>query len=112
MSRPVIPMLPLLLALGTASAHDDYGIGAVAKFDLDRDGVVTRPEFDQGFEREMTRKMQWLDANEDGVVTADEFRGRHKAEYEARWSAWDADGDGRVSATAMRKREVPVQEGR
>ena len=83
-----------LIGAGVAVADDDYRSAGMSRFDLDGNGEITRSEFEQGFERWMQTKMEWLDANGDGVITPDEFRERHKLEYDQRWARWDPDGDG------------------
>ena len=93
----------MLIISGTLQADNDHESGLAFKFDLDRDGVITRAEFDKAFEAKMNNKLEWLDVNKDGVVSPDEFRDKHRAEYNQRWSMWDADGDGVVSVESVLK---------
>ncbi len=95
----------MLISSGPLSADDGHESGLAYKFDHNRDGVLTRAEFDEGFEKKMKNKIEWLDTNKDGVVSPEEFRMQHQTEYDHRWSMWDADGDGVVSVEAVLKQK-------
>lgn len=102
-TRMVIFSGLLLMSVGPVSGYDDHESGLAYKFDLDRNGVITRAEYDEAFEKKMQSKITWLDTNKDGVVSPEEFRAQHQAEYDQRWSMWDADGDGVASVDTIIK---------
>ena len=81
----------ILICSGSSSADDYHESGLVNQYDHNRDGLITRAEYDKGFEKKMRTKLEWLDTNKDGVITPEEFRDQHKIEFNARWSMWDAD---------------------
>ncbi len=98
-------MLPLtlsfLLASGASMSDDDHESGFAGKFDLDRDGKVTRAEYDKAYEQKMKSKLTWLDTNKDGMISPEEFRDQHRIEFDQRWSMWDSDNDGVVTVNAV-----------
>ena len=104
-TRIVVFSGAMLIISGSLQADDGHESGLAFKFDLDRDGVITRAEFDKAFEAKMNNKLVWLDTNKDGVVSPEEFRDQHRAEYNQRWSMWDADGDGVVSVESVLKQK-------
>jgi Ca2+-binding EF-hand superfamily protein len=57
--------------------------------DLDRDGTVTRAEFDQA----RTRRFERLDANKDGVVSLEEYLAADAAAFER----LDRNKDGKIT---------------
>lgn len=95
----------VLIFSGSLSADDYHESGVAIKYDHNRDGLLTRAEYDEGFEKKMKRKLEWLDTNKDGVITPEEFRDQHQIEFNHRWSMWDADGDGVVSVEAVLKQK-------
>ena len=99
----------LLISSGPLSADDEHESGMAYKYDHNRDGVVTRAEYDAGFEKKMKNKLEWLDTNKDGVISPEEFRDQHQIEFDQRWSMWDADGDGKVSVEAVLKQKQEIR---
>lgn len=95
----------ILIFSGSLFADDYHESGMAAKYDFDKDGTVTRAEYDRAFEQKMKTKLEWLDTNKDGMITPEEFRGQHRKEYDHRWSMWDADGDDAVSVDAVLKQK-------
>ena len=102
----------ILIASGPVVGDEAHESGMAYKFDLDKDGVITRAEFDEAFEKKMQNKLEWLDVNKDGAISPDEFRSQHQAEYDQRWSKWDTDGDDKVSVEAVlqQKQEARAKE--
>ena len=95
--------LTMVIFIGSDPVVSDeaHESGMAYKFDLDKDGVITRAEFDDAYEKKMQKKLEWLDVDKDGAISPDEFRSQHRAEYDQRWSKWDADSDGKVSVDAV-----------
>lgn len=95
----------IMISSGPLSADDGHESGMAYKYDHNRDGVVTRAEYDEGFEKKMKNKLEWLDTNDDGVISPEEFRAQHQTEFDQRWAMWDVDGDGVVSVEAVLKQK-------
>lgn len=112
MTRMVIISGIILISSGPVSGFDGHESGMAYKFDLDHDGVITRAEFDEAFEKKMKNKLTWLDTNKDGVISPEEFRSQHEGEYDQRWSMWDADGDGVVSVEAVIQQQQESRGGK
>jgi hypothetical protein len=91
----------LLISAGSVLADSDHEAGVSEKFDLNRDGVITRAEYDKAFEMKMKKKLTWLDINRDGVISPEEFIGRHRNEFDHRWANWDSNGDGVISTDVV-----------
>ena len=83
----------ILISSGSVSGYDDHESGLANKYDFNRDGSITRAEYDKAFEKKMSYKLSWLDTNKDGVISPEEFRVRHRVEFDQRWSMWDTDKD-------------------
>ena len=100
------------IASGPAVGDEAHESGMAYKFDLDKDGVITRAEFDESFEKKMQHKLEWLDVNEDGTISPDEFRSQHQKKNDQRWSKWDTDGDDKVAVEAVlqQKQEARAKE--
>ncbi|MCS6779392.1 MAG: EF-hand domain-containing protein [Geminicoccaceae bacterium] len=70
--------------------------GPLGWADLDRDGTITREEFDQV----RTRRFDRLDANKDGVVTREEFMAVDAPAFER----LDRNKDGKITPEEMPRR--------
>ncbi|MCL6607451.1 MAG: EF-hand domain-containing protein [Geminicoccaceae bacterium] len=98
------PMLSLIATLalvsGTFAADPAFAQQRrpLAWADLDRDGTVTRAEFDQA----RTRRFERLDADKDGVVSREEFLAADLPAFER----LDRDKDGKITPeeAAQRRR--------
>ena len=96
--------LPLLLAAAVglaavaAPANAHRGLRMFHQADADRDGEVTRAEFDAA----RNARFAGIDANKDGVLEVSELRAWRRTwpsrVRDARFKALDADGDGKVGA--------------
>jgi Ca2+-binding EF-hand superfamily protein len=71
------------------------------RIDADRDGSISRAEFDAMTARRFAR----IDADGDGTISLDEMLAwhglRHEDRVRARFARLDADGDGRISVDEM-----------
>ncbi len=69
------------------------------RMDANRDGKVTREEFDRAFETRARRELDRfhaLDANRDGTLSREEFA-KEAPQGQSAFSALDANGDGKIS---------------
>ncbi|MDJ0806060.1 MAG: hypothetical protein QNJ78_04430 [Gammaproteobacteria bacterium] len=99
-------LLAVVLSFAASvSADNDHETGVVSKFDLDHDGLVTRSEYDESFDRKMKKKLKWLDINKDGVISPVEFIGRHRDEFDKRWAKWDTNNDDIISVDVVLKQQ-------
>jgi Ca2+-binding EF-hand superfamily protein len=69
--------------------------------DVDRDGILTRAEFDAGKERLRAERMKELDANKDGKVSAEERKALMRKHMTERFAAEDKNKDGALTADEL-----------
>lgn len=72
--------------------------GPLGWADLDRDGTITREEFDQV----RSRRFERLDANKDGIVTREEFMAVDAPAFER----LDRNKDGKITPEEMPRRRA------
>jgi EF-hand domain pair len=71
------------------------------KFDLNKDGKITKDEIERAMKQEMDAHFASLDANHDGTVSADEFYQAHAARMrehtDEMFKRLDKNGDGKLT---------------
>ncbi len=105
--RPVIPLALSLAFLGTAAfAQHDRG-EFIDAFDADRDGRLTRAEYDAG----RAARFAATDTDRDGTLSETEYVGEYTARLERRLAA-SSDPEGRKTEERQRQtRQAKVRFG-
>ncbi|MCS6876697.1 MAG: EF-hand domain-containing protein [Geminicoccaceae bacterium] len=92
----ILALPAALLAFAAGGAVQAQPRGPLGWADANRDGVVTREEFEQLRARRFDR----LDTNKDGTISREEFMAREAALFER----LDRDKDGRITPEEMHRR--------
>jgi EF hand len=105
--------LPLALALATvalagpalAAPHD--GTSFIHDYDADKDGKVTRAEFDAG----RVSRFKATDANGDGWLSEAEYVGEYRGRLEAQLAASSLDAEKKTEERQRQMRQAKVRFG-
>lgn len=101
--------LGLILTTGWALAGEDHPGSKgprmmgnmMQQMDVDKNGSITRKEFDDFGKKRRQEHFTHLDSNKDGSVTMEEFSKAHSDRANKHFSRMDRDGNGVIDKTEM-----------
>lgn len=103
----IIAAAATLLTASPALAAPHEGSAFIEDYDANKDGEVTRAEFDAG----RVQRFQATDTNKDGWVSEDEYLAEYSARLEQQLAASDAPEEKKVEERQRQIRQTHVRFG-